>query len=446
VRVSIRAPANALLVVRTADGSVRPLARGNGATWSADFTARDLENPATILATRDRDSLSYETGAVEVVDAAPRRWAELIDTLTPPRGDTDQVVILRPAPGGTYKWFLFPGTALEITGRRDDYVRVRLDDQLEAWIERKDFTLLPEGTNPRRRTASNARVVAADDYTDLRIPVTERPAYQVDERRDALVLTLYNTTSNVDVVNFATDDDVIRDVTWEQAATDRARFTVHLRRAPYGYLTFWERGTFVLRVRRTPAVDPTRPLAGRVIALDPGHPPIGSTGPTGLYEGDAVLDVAEQLKPMLEERGAIVVMTRSTRAPVPLTERPITARRANADALVSIHLNALPDGANPLRSSGTGTYFFHDHSEPLARAVQRGMVSEMGLRDLGINYDNLAVARTTWMPAILCEGAFVIVPEQEAALRDVEFQRRYARGIVQGLESFFRSLTQSGEK
>jgi N-acetylmuramoyl-L-alanine amidase len=177
-----------------------------------------------------------------------------------------------------------------------------------------------------------------------------------------------------------------------------------------------------------------------VIAIDPGHPPIGSTGPTGLYEGDAVLDVAEQLKPMLEERGATVIMTRTTRAAVPLGERPITARRADADVFVSIHLNAQPDGVNPLRRNGTGTYYFYAQAEPLARALQRGLVRQMGLRDLGVNYDNLAVARNTWMPSVLCEGAFVIVPEQEAALRTTEFQQRYAMGIVEGLEDYFRQV------
>jgi N-acetylmuramoyl-L-alanine amidase len=68
------------------------------------------------------------------------------------------------------------------------------------------------------------------------------------------------------------------------------------------------------------------------------------------------------------------------------------------------------------------------------------MVRHMGLRDLGVYYDNLALARPTWMPAVLCEGAFIIIPEQEAALRTPEFQTAYARGIVDGLESYFRSL------
>ena len=54
-----------------------------------------------------------------------------------------------------------------------------------------------------------------------------------------------------------------------------------------------------------------------------------------------------------------------------------------------------------------------------------------------------ALARPTWMPAILCEGAFVIVPDQEAALRTTEFQSRYAIGILEGLEAYFRDLGQS---
>jgi N-acetylmuramoyl-L-alanine amidase len=147
-----------------------------------------------------------------------------------------------------------------------------------------------------------------------------------------------------------------------------------------------------------------------------------------------------RVRKLLEDRGATVVMTRATPDPVPLNSRPVIARRAGAQVLVSIHLNALPDGVNPFTANGTGTYFFHPQAEPLARALQAGMVARMGLRDLGVNYDNLALTRPTWMPAALCEGAFIMLPEQEAALRTPEFQDRYARGIVDGLERYFREL------
>jgi N-acetylmuramoyl-L-alanine amidase len=193
-------------------------------------------------------------------------------------------------------------------------------------------------------------------------------------------------------------------------------------------------------VRRPPVVDAHAPLAGLTIAVDAGHPPAGSTGPTGLYEPVPTLAIAQQVETMLIAKGAAVVMTRTTPDPVSLNARPVMARRFDANALVSIHLNALPDGMNPFVSHGTGSYFFQPHSVALARAVQTGMVREMGLRDLGIHYDNLALVRPTWMPSVLCEGAFIIIPEQEAALRTTEFQAAYARGVVEGLESYFRTL------
>ncbi len=441
VRVSVRAPSNATVTLRTADGTSHALRHGTGTSFSTEVNARELAQPGTLVARRGRDSAVVRTAAVTVSDAGPRRWAELVAPADAAGSDTDKAVILRPVPNGTYKWFLLPGTVLEVTGQRGDALRVRLDSQLDAWVNEKDTRPLPDALTPRR-VAANARVTATDGWSDLRIPMAERPAFQVSQSRDALVLTLYGVIANTDVVNLATTDATVRDVTWEQTASDRARFTVHLRGAPYGYLVFWDRGALVLRVRHAPRVTAARPLEGRVIVVDPGHPPDGSTGPTGLYEGDAVLMVAEQLKPLLEARGATVVMTRTARGPVGLADRPVMARRANADAFVSIHLNAFPDGVNPYRSNGSGTYFFHDQSEPLARAVERGLARQLGLRDLGINYDNLAVVRTTWMPAVLCEGAFVIIPEHEAALRNPAFQLRYATGILEGLEAFFLSLAE----
>ena len=95
---------------------------------------------------------------------------------------------------------------------------------------------------------------------------------------------------------------------------------------------------------------------------------------------------------------------------------------------------------NPFDRNGTGSYYFNAWSEPLARAVQAGMVRRMGLRDLGVNYDNLAVLRPTWMPSVLCEGAFLMIPEQEAGLRTPEFQDAYARGVAEGVEQYFRTL------
>lgn len=463
VRVSVRAPANARVrwtgragktieLVSALAPADSPGVSGlpstgiparytiDGDVFATEIASRMLRDSSHLVISRGADTVRLGLPAVDSL-ASGVVWAMLgADSLAP--SDTDRVIKGRPIPGGTYKWLLMPGTVVRLTGWSGAFARVRLDEGLDVWVDSADTRVLPRGWAPPPRVAGNAQIVPDSGWVDLRIPMSSRPPFLVEEGDHSIALTLYGVTANTDIINYARNDSLVKDVSWRQLTAGRARYTLRLASEPYGYLAFWDGGSFVLRVRRPPAVDAEHPLEGLVIAVDPGHPPIGATGPTGLYEADAVLAVGEKVREMLVERGADVFMTRTTPAPVDLGERPVMARRANANALVSIHLNALPDGVNPFRSHGTGAYFFHAQSEPLARALQNGMVERMALPDLGVNYDNLALARATWMPSVLCEGAFIIMPATEAALRTSEFQAAYARGIVDGLESYFRSLAE----
>jgi N-acetylmuramoyl-L-alanine amidase len=396
------------------------------------------------LATSRADTIAALAARIDslrgqLTRAEPIGWVQLGQ---PSPADTDRVIIGRPLAGGTYKWFFLPGTVVPLVSRADGSARVRLDHDLDVYVDSADTRdLAPDtATIPPRRIAANVRVRGAPLGVDVVIPIGQRPPYFVEESDRAVTLTLYGVRGNTDVINYAPTDSMVRTVEWMQETSDRLKITVNLRAAPYGYLVLFENNALVLRLRGRPAIDDRHPLAGLTIAVDPGHPPIGSTGPTGLWEPQATLPVGFALKRLLEDRGATVVMTRTTDSAVALGDRPIIARRANANAFVSIHYNAYPDGVNPFVAPGTGTYFFRTHSEPLARQVQRGLVSQIGLQDLGVNYDNLAVVRGTWYPAVLCEGAFIMIPDQEAAMRTPEFQERYARGIADGLERYFKTL------
>jgi N-acetylmuramoyl-L-alanine amidase len=116
----------------------------------------------------------------------------------------------------------------------------------------------------------------------------------------------------------------------------------------------------------------------------------------------------------------------------------MNAERADADLLVSIHANALPDGVNPFSNNGTSVYYFQARSVELARALDRALVRRFGFRDLGIGRADLALARPTWMPSALCEGLFLMLPDQEAVLASEDGQWQYARGVLQGIEEFLR--------
>jgi N-acetylmuramoyl-L-alanine amidase len=369
--------------------------------------------------------------------------------------DTDRVVIGRPGPNSVYRWFLLPGTRVQLTGRYPGFARLRLDSALQIWVDSADAKTFATDTIAPRRVAGNARVRSSADWVDLIIPIVERPAFFVEEKERSIDLTLYDVRSSTDQVNYPTSDPLIRHVEWAQERSDRVRYNVRLSREPFGFLVFYENGAIVLRVRRPPtrviptasgvipsaARDLQSSLAGLTIAVDPGHPPGGAIGPTGFTEWQATLPVGFMLKRILEERGATVVMTRTTMDAVDLQLRPVIARRANAHALVSIHYNAYGDGINPFRMpNGTETYFYRPHAELLARTVQSNLAAYQPLPDQGIYYRSLALVRATWMPAILAEGGFMMIPEQENAMKTPEFQDRYARALADGLERFFRGI------
>ncbi|HEX8941637.1 MAG TPA: N-acetylmuramoyl-L-alanine amidase [Gemmatimonadaceae bacterium] len=440
VRVSVRAAPNASAWV-VENGRQHPLVASSSDALATELPARDLRAPATLYVARDRDTVRFALSRIAPVDTEPARYATLVAADNGP--DTDAVVIGRSTPGGTYKWMLLPGTVVQVTGRSGDNVRVRLDSQLETWIDSVNVRTLPLGAAAPRRVVSAMTLVPDTGWVDVVMPVASPPPFLLEQDLDHLTLTLYGTQATPDIIKYLKNDSLVRVMNWTPEQSDRVRITMELSQSPFGYLALWDsaRG-FVLRLRRPPRVSLARPLQGLTITVDPGHPPGGAIGPTALTEAQAVLPIAQKLRELLEQRGAHVVVTRTTMQAVDLHLRSVIARRANSHVLVSIHLNAFGDGVNPFTNNGTSTLFFHPQTEPLARLVQAGMMREMGLRDLGIHYQNIAIGRTTWMPSLICEGAFLMVPEQENAVKIAEFQERYARGVADGIEAYFRLFAQ----
>ena len=453
VRVSLRAPANAIVILQGSDSVLRPLVRGNGLTaadangddiaavFATEIAAKLLADSARaprVIAIRGGDTVRLNVPLVRALPVDTRLVGMLRSTSTI-GSDTDRVVNARTIVDGTYKWMLLNGTIVEVTGRQQGYTRIRLDGTLEVWVDSDDLVLLPDGAALPRRVTGGFRVTPSAEWVDVAISTGDRPAHLVEPDGRTLVLTLYGVQANPEISPIFGNDTLVRRISWDQVTSDRVRITLTLSQPVFGWQSIWDsdRRQFVLRVRRAPIVDAANPLRGLTIAVDPGHPPAGATGPTGLYEGDAVFPVGEQVAALLRARGANVVMTRTSLAPVGLSERSVTARRANAHAFISVHLNALPDGVNPFTANGTSTLFYHQPSEALARPVQEELMKRFGLRDLGVHYQNLAVARPTWYPSALAEGLFLMLPEQEAAMRDAGFQRKYAEGLVAGLERYF---------
>ena len=412
--------------------------------------------PAATLCAEGRTACATLVATVGT-DTAMARWpldvtlvdmtfptVVVLDDDTAHTGTTDSLTVGRAVPHGTYNWFFPTGTVAVESGRWNDQVRLRLSRAAVAWVNDGDVVRLPPGTPPPGGVVSSVRLASGPQSVTLRVPLPARLPYQITERERSLTVRLYGGASDINWMQYGegggatrTDPLVIR-MSYAQPAADEVTITLDLARRVWGYRARFDGRDLLLEMRRPPDLDRQHPLRGRTVVLDPGHPPLGARGPTGLWEPVATLAVAFKAKTLLERAGAVVFLTRTDSTPLELYPRTHFAELHDADVLVSIHANALPDGVNPFTNSGTSVYYFQPRSTRLARELDRALVTEFGVRDLGIGRGDYALVRPTWMPAALTEGLFIMLPDQEAVLASEDGQWRYARGVVSGIEAFLR--------
>ena len=347
----------------------------------------------------------------------------------------------RNSPSGPFHYFWPHGTMLTLTGQRGSFYRVQLAGDITAWVPTSDVQLLPTGSSPPGGLISSARFAPTENYIDLYLSLPDRLPYQIEETERGLQLDVYGGVSAVNFFQYGKLDRLITRAWWTQPRDSVFRVNVELARPVWGWDAFHNpNGGLVLRIRRPPNIDPQQPLRGLTILVDAGHGgrDTATVGPTRFAEAHANLAIALRLEPLLAAAGAHVVMTRRTNVFLELAERTQMAVDSGAHILLSVHNNAFPDGVNPFTNNGTSSYYYHPHSVDLAQALQRELLAELGLRDIGYGRADLALVRPTWMPATLTETSFMMVPEQEAGLKNPAWLERIARAHLRGIEAFLR--------
>jgi N-acetylmuramoyl-L-alanine amidase len=346
---------------------------------------------------------------------------------------------LAPGSGNPYHWFFPTGTRVAVAETRGSAHRVRLTRDLSVWVDTAEVQLAPPGAPLPRGAVGAVRLTPTRDWVELRLATSDRLPFRVDPTEDGFTVTVFGATGRTNWLYYGAEDPLVENAEWEQVSDEVYRVHVRLSQRPWGFLPRWdERGNLVVRLRRPPPIDPEQPLRGLYVGVDAGHPPGGAIGPTRLTEAEANLAISERLVALLRERGARVLETRPDTAAVGLGDRPAEATDSSVHLLVSVHNNAFPDGVNPFENNGTSVFYNQPHSRELAVHLQRELLREFGLRDLGVARADLALVRPTWMPSALTETMFLMVPEQEAALRDPEVHERIARAHLRGIEAFLR--------
>ncbi|MEZ0068303.1 N-acetylmuramoyl-L-alanine amidase [Streptacidiphilus sp. MAP12-20] len=228
----------------------------------------------------------------------------------------------------------------------------------------------------------------------------------------------------------------------------------------------------------SPSGTAGKPLAGKVIVIDPGHNPnnvdhpseinsnvfigngskecdtTGASTNAGYPEAQFTLDVARRVRTLLQAEGAKVVFTQDGNTPWGpcITERAAIGNRAHADAAISIHA----DGA------GASDYGFHvimpsavtsggvDNSAIVAPSHALGMDVRSAFASAtgehyatyingGTGYDirsDLGGLNLSTVPKVFIECANMRDADDAAKLTSSTWRQSAAQGIANGLSQF----------
>lgn len=195
------------------------------------------------------------------------------------------------------------------------------------------------------------------------------------------------------------------------------------------------------------------PVSNKVIVIDAGHgsPDGGAVGNTGTIEADINLKIALKLQKVLEESGAIVVLTRSDENGIydneeesigkkkvsDIKNRVKIGNESTADIFVSIHLNKLEQK----QYDGWQTFYKKDSGDgkKLAECIQNALNENMDKENNRVakNIDNVYIIKNVEIPTTIVECGFLSNYEEEKKLKQEEYQDKLVYGIYIGIMNYF---------
>ncbi|MEU1278957.1 N-acetylmuramoyl-L-alanine amidase [Streptomyces sp. NPDC005805] len=234
----------------------------------------------------------------------------------------------------------------------------------------------------------------------------------------------------------------------------------------------------------TPSVSPSpsgsasgavRPLAGKVVVIDPGHNPgnfehtteinktvdigtnrkecdtTGTASEDGYREADFTLDVSRRLRTLLEKQGAKVELTQDDDRPFGpcVDERARFGNNADADAVISVHADGSAVGNRGfhvilparVKEGGADTSAIVEPSRDLGEHLATAFARATGTKPA--NYlgdgkgldvrDDLGGLNLSTVPKVFVECGNMRDPKDAALLSEASWRQRAAEGLAEGV-------------
>lgn len=334
-----------------------------------------------------------------------------------------------PVDGGINRLCHLPkDTILWINGEIGSFYRVFLGSKICGWISKNDVEQVKAYVLPKQTpTVKTFRQYQDRDFYYYEFCLDQKTPFSVLEQNNGLILKLFNVKLNTQIKNLCVCENVLT-------------YKIPLNQKLIGYQGVYVGENFILKIRKNPVKNLNCPLKGLNITVDAGHggSESGAIGGKGDREKDINLAIAKNLEQELLKRGAKVVMTRVNDDNVSLSERVKIAEVNNSALCVSIHANALPDGADPNKKRGTSVFYYHNQAKPLAENILSSMTTELGTQNDKVQQASLALVRPTGAVSVLVEVGYIINPEDYALLTDRSFQINCAKAIADGIENYLK--------
>lgn len=426
---TVKLPDNKIALTQLSNQPQTVATRGKYAGCAVASAAGDLGVPVFQLTQGNRTTTQPGTGKIEILSPVKLEIAEVkVEGGIARTGPSTDNARLTPLP---------KGTRAAVTGKEGDWLRL----DYGGWINKAEVNLFPTATPPKSIIRS-IRARQLPGVTEVLFPLQVPVPVTVQQGTNKLVLRLYNTTAETEIIRLD-DDPVVSRLDWQQVSPGIVEYTFNLKQAQaWGYKLEYRGTSLALSLRHPPKRHSSgnKSLSGIKIVLDPGHggKDSGAVGPNRYTEKEVNLVMSMLIARELQDKGATVYLTRTEDKNLAIPDRVAYINAVQPAIALSVHHNSLPDGGDAMNIEGFGTFWYHPQAHDLALFLHQEVTRSAGRKPYGVYWDNLALARPYSAPSVLLELGFMSNPKEfEEKVTNPTEQKKLAKALADGIEKWF---------